>query len=342
MVVNLLVQKRILSLKYLFIVVLQLVLFSSCNDTIKKDEKANVKALSDKIIKEPKNAQLYYERGLAYAKEKKDTAAIEDLAKAIELDSTKAKYYKTAGDILYRNKSYAASMGFFQKASGLDPGDTDNQLKLANMFYLTKVYPKAFHTINVVLRKDPYNYDAFFLKGLVYKDMLDTANAILSFQSAAQLKPEVQDAYMQLAFITANKNTDLAKQYFMNAYKADTNNMEPLNGVGLLYQAKGDNAEAKKVFTDIIVRSMNYEKAYYNMGCVLMDEDSMEKASRQFSYAIKNKPDYVDAYFNRGLCYEKLARRDEAIADYKSCLQLDDSYQLAIDAMKKLGVALPK
>lgn len=331
-----------MSKNVLFVAFFLSLFFAACKDPKKSTSENNVAKLSEQIKKEPKNAELYFKRGLAYVKAKNDTAAIEDLAKAISIDSTKADYYKTAGDILYRNKSYAASLGFFQRAAGLDPADNANQLKLANMFFLLKEYPKAFYTINVVLRKDPYNYDAFFLKGLVYKDMLDTNNAIIAFQSAAQAQPEKQDAYMQLAFMSANKDIEITKQYYMNAFKADTNNMEPLNGIGLLYQARGQNAEAKKVFTDIVLRNNSYEKAFYNMGCVLMDEDSLEKAARQFGYAIKNKPEYIDAYFNRGLCYEKLQQKELALADYSSCLRLDDTYQNAIDAFKRLGAPLPK
>jgi tetratricopeptide (TPR) repeat protein len=90
-----------------------------------------------------------------------------------------------------------------------------------------------------------YNYDAYFLKGMCYKDMGDTVSATSSFQTAARINPENPDPYLQLGLILANTDEKQAKLYLESAFKADTNNVEPLNAIGLIYQGKKENAAAK-------------------------------------------------------------------------------------------------
>jgi tetratricopeptide (TPR) repeat protein len=219
----------------------------------------------------------------------------------------------------------------------LNPNDVQAHLKIAEINFYIKNYPEAFKSINTVLRIDVYNYDAYFLKGMCYKDMSDTVSAISSFETASRIAPEKPSPYMQLALINSNKDFKKAILYFENCYQADTNNVEPLNGIGIIYQQRKQNLEAKKAFIRCIETQPSYAKAFYNIGCVLMDEDSLPKAQRQFDFAIKSDPKYVEAYFNRGLCKENLKDAKGALEDYEQALNLDPDFQLAIDAKKRLS-----
>ena len=49
-------------------------------------------------------------------------------------------------------------------------------------------------------------------------------------------------------------------------------------------------------------------------------EDSLSTAQRMFTMAIKIAPYYTDAYYNRGLCFEKANKLKEALKDYKQSL----------------------
>jgi tetratricopeptide (TPR) repeat protein len=70
------------------------------------------------------------------------------------------------------------------------------------------------------------------------------------------------------------------------------------------------------------------------MGWMLLQEDSTEKAIRQFNIAIEVKPDYADAYFNRGLCYEIQQDYQNAIHDYNQAInfnQDNNNYKIALN-----------
>ncbi len=318
-------------MKHVSILLALLTLCASCQwndkpkvtaDEANPDEQA-IHNFTEAIKKEPGKALLYYKRGLAYRVAKQDSLALLDFKKASVLDSTEAKYFSAAGDLLFDHKDISASVPWFQKALALNPDDEKAHLKMAKLFLYIEEFPKAFVEINTVLRANVYNAEAYFLKGMCYKSMKDTAKAISSFQTAVQTEPKYVDAHMQLAMIYEGRKDPVALRYFENAYQADTLNMEPLYGQAMFWQNQENYTEAKKVFRRMILRDRSYARSYYNTGWMLMQEDSTEKAIRQFDIAIQNKPDYADAYYNRGICKEILGLNAEALEDYNQALSFD-------------------
>ena len=121
------------------------------------------------------------------------------------MDTTKAEYFSALGNFLFSKKDVSGSVQWFQKALRLNPEDETAQLKIAHMFFFMKDYPKAFVSINNVLRQNVYNAEAYFLKGMCYKDMNDTLHAISSFQTAVQTEPKYFAALLPLSNIWHSK-----------------------------------------------------------------------------------------------------------------------------------------
>jgi tetratricopeptide (TPR) repeat protein len=327
-----------------YLVVTILLLWSSCDffskTAVKKTSGPGAfqetAALTEQIEGKPNDAKLYFKRGTILRTLKQDSLAIVDFQKAISLDSTNAVYYSAMGDLLFDHKDVSGSLGWIQKAIQLDPNDQTAHLKLARMFLFTSEYNKAFIEINTVLRADVYNTEAYFLKGMCYKSMKDTNLAISSFQTAVQSDPKNSEAYLQLAILHEARKNPLALDYFENAYKADSSNLEPLYGKAMYWQNQQNFAEAKKVFNRMIGIDRNYPKSFYNMGWILLQEDSTEKAIRNFSIAIEVKPDYAEAYFNRGLCYEIQGNFKAAAADYNQSLNFNAQMKAAQEALARI------
>jgi tetratricopeptide (TPR) repeat protein len=294
-------------------------------------------AINKKINEQPKDATLYYKRGSVYHQLTQDSLALVDFKQAIQIDSTKAEYYSAIGELLFEHKDISGSVPYFEKAIALNPNDETAHLKMAKLFLYIAEYPKAFNEINTVLRSNVYNPEAYFLKGMCYKGMKDTNKAISSFQTCVQTEPKYAEGHLQLAFIYEAKKNPLALQYFENAFRADSSNLEPLYGAGMFWQNQEKYEEAKKVFRRIITINKDYEKSYYNLGWIYMQQDSLEKAIRQFNVAVQVKPDYADAYYNRGLCNELLQNIVEAKQDYEQCLNLDTEHTMAKKALQMLN-----
>ncbi|MGN6476751.1 MAG: tetratricopeptide repeat protein, partial [Flavipsychrobacter sp.] len=196
------------SVSYIFLVLIGITVFGSCKGN--KGSASNspaliatpeLKNITEKINDNPKDASLYFQRGIILHRLQEDTLALNDFKQATKLDSTKAEYFSAVGDLMFEHKDVTGSVKWLQKALDLNPGDKKAQLKVAKMFVYIKEYSSAFKAINTVLRQDVYNPEAYFLKGMIYKDLKDTAKAISSFQTAVQVAPDYKEAVLQLGSI---------------------------------------------------------------------------------------------------------------------------------------------
>lgn len=322
-----------------------ILLVISCNNGPKNATVADPILKSDPLLKEltasieknPKDAALYYSRGKILVRLKMDTLAIRDFKMASSLDTNNASYYSAVGDLLFEAKDIDGSAEWLQKAIGKNPEDPKARLKIAKLFLYMQQHSKAIEQINIVMRKDVYNPEAYFLKGMVYKDMKDTAKAISSFQSALQVAPDYREAAVQLGLIYSAKNDPLGNKYLESAYKLDSTDVFPLYAQGVDLQNHNHWDEAKIIFRRCIVRNTHFVDAYFNMGYILMQQDSIAKSFSFYDLAVKLQPDNPTAYYDRGVCLEMMKKLPEAIADYKSALKLDSAYTSPKNALRRLG-----
>ncbi|NDC42082.1 MAG: tetratricopeptide repeat protein [Chitinophagia bacterium] len=311
----------------------------AANDNTLLTTDASIKVFTDAITKDPKNASLYYQRGIALRKMKEDTFALADFKKAAALDSTKAMYYSAAGDVLFEHKDVNGAIEWLRKAIALDPGDVLAHIKIAKLFLYLQQYAESFKELNYVLRKDPYNPEIYFLKGMVYKDMKDTANAISNFQTTLEVAPDYKEAAIQLGLLYTAQKNQLGLKYLDKAFKLDTMDVLPIFAQGEYYLNNKDTARAIQEFRKCIVRDVHYIDAYFNLGSIYIQKDSFEKAFHQFDLVTKMDPTNPTGYFNRGLCSELLGKVNDAILDYRKALVIDSAYDSPKKALQRLNAA---
>ncbi len=329
----------------LFPVILCIMLFGACknkqgagdvgNDPVFK--RPAIKKITEQINEEPKNAELYFQRGNMLHALEKDSLALSDYKKATSLDSTKAEYFSAVGDLYFEHKDISGSVKWIQQAIKINPEDVKAHLKIAKVFLFIKDFEKGFSEVNTVLRHDVYNPEAYFLKAMMYKEMKDTAKAISNFLTSVQVSPEYRPSIIQLGQIYAWQKNPIALQYYDNAFKLDTSDVFPLFAKGVYYKDNGNLEQAKQEYRNAIDRDPQYADAYFNMGWVYIQQDSLEKAQHQYNFVTKIEPDNAGAYYNRGLCSEMMHKNQDAINDYKQALVFNSKYQEAINGLKRLG-----
>lgn len=296
-----------------------------------------IAGITGQIKKDPSNAALYYKRGTLLNNMQEDSLALNDFNKAISLDSSKAEYYSAIGDILFEHKDLSGSVKWLGKALKLNPNDPAAHLKMAKMFVYTKEYTSAFNEINTVLRQDVYNPEGYFLKGMIYKDLKDTSKAISSFQTAESVDPRYIDAMIQLGLLYSAKHDPLALKYFDKAFAIDTTDVFPIYAKGVYYQDSKDYEAAKAQYKEAILHDKNYVNAYFNMGYILMQQDSLDKAYRHYDLLTQIDPASAEAYYNRGLCNELMGKKEQAIMDFKQAIVFDSEYEEPREGLKRLG-----
>lgn len=310
-----------------------------------------IKGLTEKIKENPANPENYYQRSLAFLQLHSIKNAYSDMQRAIMLDSSNAKYYLAITDI-YLTGGYAD--GAIESLNTLIRREPDNQeaiTKLSKVYYYEKDYNNSLKQILTLLKKDENNAEAYFILGMNYKEMKDTAKAIAAFQKAVQRKENFYDAYMQLGLLHAQIKSKTAPQYFDNAIRLDSTSAEAYYAKAKYYQdaametKKKGNASSvtqdietsKKIYRKLILKDPQYENAYFNLGFIYLQQDSIDKAYKYFDFAIKVSPRYAEAYYYRGLCSEIKGNTVQAKSDIENALALKPGYILAEEELKNLS-----
>lgn len=326
-----------------------LLLFSSCgNDTVIKETtstdsaKATVPAalakLNEQIAAEPNNPDLLHKRAQYYLNDQKFDAGFEDMRRVMTLDSSKAPYFITLSDLYFVTNQTANSKAALEKCLTLDDKNVDAMLKLAELYFYVKKNDKCFEYINMALKIDQYNSKAYFMKGMNYKELKDTAKAISSMQTAVEQDQTFYNAYIQLGILNAAQKNRIAIDYYKNALRVQPNSTEALYNLGKFYQDVKDYRDALACYKAVVKIDPKNKFAYFNMGAMdLTDEKTISKNTlASFTSAITIDPKYIDAYYGRGVCYQLLGDKKDAMLDFQYCLTLDPQYQPASVALLQL------
>lgn len=295
-----------------------------------------IQKLNEQISQSPHNAELYFLRSSAYLQLGNYNNALADIRQALQRDSTEGKYYRLLGEIYFSRQEYTRAITALQKGHQEAPNDIDLMLQLAKYQLYVGERAESIQLLDDVLRKDVFNAEAYFLKGMLFKEIGDTAKAISGFQTAVEQNPRCYEAYMQLGLLLSKKKNPLAIGYFRNALKIDSSSYEARYGIAMYYQEAGDYSKALEIYRQMILDFPQEKDAYYNIGYIHFQMDSIDRASRDFDRAIAVAPDYADAYYMRGLCAEAVKDFKNARYYYEQALNLKAEHALAIEGIKRL------
>lgn len=311
---------------------------SATDYTFTDSVKNSLEQLTELIRQHPKDAQLFYYRSKLYMKNGSNTSAMNDMLSAVSIDSTKADYFLQLGDIYFSKLFIAQAISSFEKCITLDNRNISAELKLAELYLYLKKYSDCLQHADNALRIDKTNAKAYLLKGFLFKENKDTARAISSFQTATEQNPEYFDAFIQLGILYSQKNDPLSLSYFDRALQLKKNSPEALYGIAMYFQQEESIDTAEVLYQKILETSPDYKEALFNLGYInLIYNNNFQKAAEYFSAVSRLDTNDVRAVYNRGLCYEKLKKKNLAEDDYRKALLLDPKYELAREGLKRLG-----
>lgn len=323
--------------------------FSSCNEKQKSevsndvipesnqlDNHPSILEVTEKIKIEPNNPKLYFIRSNMRFQLENYSGAKEDLKKCLSLDSTYVQFYIGLADVYFEEKDLTRALNTLEQAVKLDPENESVQLKLGVYKIYMQNYPEAIEHLDIVLKKNIYNAEAYFYKGILFKEIEKRQRSISSFQTAVEINPEYFEAYMQLALLFADEKPELALQYYDNALKINPSSTDALYGKGLLLQNQKDYLAAIELYRSIIINTPQNPNAYYNIGYVYFMMDSLEKADNNFKIASSINPAYADAFYMRGLIQEAIGNFNKAADYYKQSLSLQSEHEASIKGLERI------
>jgi len=306
------------------------------NDSVDETQQI-IAELDGRIANDPNNPNLYHERAFVYYRMADFEKSLNDINRAISIDSSVAMYYFTKAEIFMVQYKIESAKSFYEIALEKKPDYWEAELKLGRIQMYLKEFNKAMEHINKALKINAAIAEAYFMKGEIYEELKDSAKAASSFQTAIEQNPEYYDAYIRLGVLYSGARNPLALEYYNTALEIKPNSMEALYHKAMYCQENELTTEALLLYDQMLQIKPDFELAYFNKGFIyLVYLNNYDMSIAMFDEAIKINPRYYNAYHNRGLANENLKNYRKARDDYKKALEINPAFDLSANALDEL------
>ena len=193
-------------------------------------------------------------------------------------------------------------------------------------FFKINKHKEAFKSLTKAIKLKPDYIDAHFNLGNVQKALLKFSDAVISYTNCISLDINYCNAYVNRANIYLENIKDFDKALFdyQKAIKLSSNPYILFNYGNALKELKRLD-EALHVYDKSIELKPDYVDAYNNRGIVLKDLKHFDDAVISYDRAIQIKPDYVDAIFNKSILKLLLGEYKEGWQLYESRKDKEDN-----------------
>ena len=310
--------------------------------------------LEEEILGNPESPNGYYKRALYYKNHYKFKNAIDDINRALKLAPESAAMNYAKAEIQYAAAMYKGDVSLLDQAEiylnyalEYDSINSDALLLLAELKAASSEPEKAMVYVNRVLKENQYLPRPYYVKGKIYESLGNMKLAESSYQTAIEMDANYYAAMIQLGWIYAQRQDDLALTYYDAALEIYPESMEAIRNKGLFYHFANRPLEARIYFNKMLEIDSTFEEAYFNIGNTYVGiyRDDMEqytkdtiveKAIENFQKAVNINPGYIQAWYNLGLGYEVKGEKEQAIEVYNYILSNETNYQPAIDGLNRL------
>ena len=116
-------------------------------------------------------------------------------------------------------------------------------------------------------------------------------------------------------------------KFYASATSATSTSSIAYYNMGNIIKSNNGNSQLViNYYTKAIEVKPDYAEAYHNRGNTYYQQKSFDKAIADHNKAIKLKPDFADAYYDRGSAYNGQGMFDKAINDFTKTIQLVPDY----------------
>ncbi|WP_427159689.1 tetratricopeptide repeat protein [Aliinostoc sp. HNIBRCY26] len=231
------------------------------------------------------NAEIYYQRGIAYHQLGDYEKAIADYSQVINLNTNDAKAYYKRGSALSQIGNYEAAINDYTQAILINPH--------VAITYKNRAEARSF--------------------------LGDNQGAIEDYTQAIKINPQYADisknpdiARYLVKHQPGFNQVIPIKSQDANAYKNRGNVRADI----------GDYQGAIADYTQALQINPHLADVYYNRGNVRCDVGDEEGAIADYNQAIQINNNYADAYYNRGNVYADMKNLQAAITDFQKAANI--------------------
>ncbi len=165
----------------------------------------------------------------------------------------------------------------------------------------------------------------YLAKGEALLEAEDKEGAILQFEQALRIDPEVEQARINLLITYGEMGRiEEAEQHYQTGVRINPDQAELHNNYGVFLSRIGRYSEAEDVLRLAIEIRPNYAEAHNNLGHVLEQDGRENEAVTHYRKAIENRPNYRLAHYNLGWVLLNQSQYEEAIEQFQGTLTPED------------------
>ncbi|MCC3152327.1 tetratricopeptide repeat protein [Hymenobacter sp. BT770] len=187
---------------------------------------------------------------------------------------------------------------------------------------------EAIRRFDAILKNGPESERALLLRCKAKYKLQDYQGAIKDAQQILAINPTVfseQDYLALLNLGICNNNLrqfEQARQYFLQAQKADSTDVRISEGLGYGFLEEHDFARAIKNFSHAVEINPASKTIFYGLGKSYLHANKYPEAIKAYDQAIKLDPTYAVAYQNRASAKYLIQDLNGCCADLKRCEEL--------------------
>jgi tetratricopeptide (TPR) repeat protein len=235
---------------------------------------------------------------------------------------------------------------------------------VAATFYLEKGQTNsAIEQGQEALKIEPKLQPALVVLGRAYAKKGDLDQAVANYEQVVELNKDNQLAkvdtqlgvvYYELGQLYAQQGKyPQAVDTFKQALEIDRTDADAHTALALVYQRQNDHQSAVQELQEALrfdpFSTQRYQalatsytalgkapEAAYAQGMVAFTSGKYSDAAKQLEAVTAQSPDLAAAYFGLGLAYEKLGKRDQAVAALERFLAANPNELAATEALTRL------
>lgn len=330
-------------MKRLFLALACILLLASCSDIEsdkgnKTNENQQLTSSENEFVADTLDVDGYINRARWYMANQQVGNAIRDINSALSIDGKNVDALLVLADIYYSLGDQDNILKTLNKATEIAPMDSRPVIKLAELSFLQGNPNMANAYLDKALELNSINPQAYYMRGVIYMSKNDTVQALKQFMRAKNQDDAFIDPVLQIANIYAAQHNPMARDFYNLAIELEPENYAIYYDLAMYLQDNGNPDKALEIYDTLDVKMPNNYQILFNKGYVnLVYLFEYDKAIECFDKALEVNSKSIDALLNKGVAYEQKGDFRQAKSIYLQILKANPNYQLAIDALQRMG-----
>ena len=330
-------------MKRFFVALAGLLMLAGCGESSDKNDKQSkenqqIVTSAQNEVTDTLDVNGYINRARWYLANEKIGNAIRDMNSALSIDGKNVDALLVLADIYYALGDQDNIMMTLNKATEISPLDSRPIIKLAELSFLQGNTNLANAYLDKALELKSLNPQAYYMRGVICLYKNDTVQALKQFMKARNQDDSFIDPVLQIASIYSAQRNPMAYDFYALALQMEPDNLGLYYDLAMYMQDNGKPEKALEIYDTLDVRMPGNYNVLFNKGYVnLVYLSNYDKAIEWFDKALEINPKSVDALLNKGVAYEQKGNFKQAKSIYLRILRDNPNYQLAIDALNRMG-----